>query len=172
MTNQNAAIEAKGTAAGKGGEPDRRHARRRPEWVHRNYDEPNSTERMVLSLQLLGLGHRQIAERLGKHKKHIAKICRYRRYREAFNKKLAEIDEAAFHQLKPQVYQAVLDGLNSEDEGIQLRAAELWLKTMGPEAFRRGAVQPPPSAEDVATAILARRETVQPPPLPGAELRY
>jgi hypothetical protein len=153
----------------------RKRQRRGSEWVHRNYDEPNSTERMVLSLQLLGLGHKQIAERLGKHPKHIAKICRYRRYREAFEKKLAEIEEAAVREnflgLTPRVYQAVCDGLDSEDPNIALRAAELWFKVMGPEAFARGAVPPAASAEDVAAAMLARREEAQAPSLPGAELR-
>jgi hypothetical protein len=159
-----------------GGAQLAKYRRRRPEWVHRNYDEPNGTERMVLSLQLLGLGHQQIAERLQRHPKHIAKICRYRRYREAFEQKLAEIDEAAareyFVGLKPAVVRAVEDGLHSEDPEIALRAAELWIKTAGAEAFRRGAVQPAPDATEVARALLARREAVQAPAIPSAELRY
>jgi hypothetical protein len=154
------------------GAAQRGRRRRQPEWVHRSLDTLNSTERMVLSLQLLGMGHKQIAERLGRHPKHIAKLCRYRRYREAFEKKLAEIDEAAFHHLKPQVYQAVLAGLKSEDQSVQLRAAELWFKTMGPDAFRRGAVQPAPDATAVARALLARREAGQSPALPEAEMGY
>ena len=158
-----AAIEAKNTAAG-GGEPDGytrwRNGRRDPAWVHRNFAELNGTERMVLSLQLLGLKHQQIAERLHKHPKHIAKICRYRRYREAYERKLSEVDEAAVREnflgLKPQVLRAVEDGLNSDDPAIALRAAELWFKTMGPEAFRRGAVQPMPSAEEVAKVLFVK----------------
>jgi len=49
------------------------------EWVHKNPNQLNSTERMVLFMQLAGMRHREIAERLGRNEQHISRITRYRR---------------------------------------------------------------------------------------------
>jgi transcriptional regulator with XRE-family HTH domain len=119
-------------------------------------DKLNPTGRKVLSLHLRGFRQKEIAAMLGLNEQHVSRICRERRYIEAFDTKLNLVDDE-FLRLKPDAYRALANGLRSQEEAISLRAAEVYFKLTGQGGYgREGAGNGAGvSAEDIAQALLA-----------------
>jgi hypothetical protein len=131
------------------------------EWKHHgSLQHGGSTlppkQRMILSLQLHGFRRKEIAERLGMHENSVSRVVHSKRYLDAFDARLDELD-AEFLRLKPAALRALADGLNSRDEVIKLRAAEVWFKLTGQGGYGRDGSDagPKATAEDIAQALLA-----------------
>src|SRR5262249_26357071 len=107
------------------------------------------------SLYLRGFRQKEIAKMLGLCEQHVSKVCRERRFIEALDASLGEVDQE-FLRLKPDAYRAMVNGLRSEDEAIALRASEIWFKLTGQGVYGNGAGdRARVSAEDIAQALLA-----------------
>jgi predicted transcriptional regulator len=130
----------------------------------------NGTGRKVLSLHLRGFTQKEIAKLLGRCEHHVSRICRERRYLEAFDAKLDTIDDE-FLRLKPDALRALADSLHSREETVRLRASEIWFKLTGQGGYGNGADdRARVTAEDIAQAIIAghMKVTVTAEPVPQA----
>lgn len=121
-----------------------------------------STDRrsaMVMSLELRGFRQKEIAQVLEMSEATVANIVHRQTYKDALRAKLSDVDDE-FLRMKPKAFRALDNGLCSSDEGVGLRAAEMWFKGMGYKGFGRGADDGEGSrrvtAEDIATQLLSR----------------
>ena len=123
-------------------------------WVRRDYSKLTERERAVLILKLFGAKHREIADRVGCHWKHVSRIVHLRRFQEEYER-LFERFGAMFLELGPKALQAFERGLDSGDDNTALRAAAMWFARA--DDVRRN-VAPKASAEDLARHLLGGEE--------------
>jgi hypothetical protein len=120
-----------------------------------------STDRrsaMVMSLELRGFRQKEIATVLEMSEHTVANIVHRQSYKDELRRKLADIDDE-FLRMKPKAFRALDNGLCSADEGVGLRAADMWFKGMGFKGFGRETGDTAASrvtAEDIAMQLLAR----------------
>jgi Homeodomain-like domain len=119
-------------------------------WVRRDYGKLTERERAVLILKLSGAKHREIAQKVRCHEKHVSRIVHLPRFQNAYERMHAEFG-AMFLALGPQALRALENGLASEDNALALRAAEMWFDRL--DRLRRDRNQAP-SAEDTASQLL------------------
>lgn len=116
-------------------------------------------EALIMSMELRGFKMTEIAKVLEMSPATVANITSSQSYREELHRKLNEVDDE-FLRMKPKALRALDNGLCSTDEGVGLRAAEMWFKGMGYRGFSRdgngteGAGRV--TAEDIATQLLSR----------------
>lgn len=120
-----------------------------------------STDRkasLVMSLELRGFRQKEIAGVLEMSEATVANIVHRQSYKDELRRRLDDVDDE-FLRMKPKALRALDNGLCSQDEGVGLRAAEMWFKGMGYRGFGRGADDGEGSrvtAEDIATQLLTR----------------
>lgn len=113
---------------------------------------------LIMSMELRGFRQKEIAQVLEMSPATVANIVRHQSYQNELRRKLNDVDDE-FLRMKPKALRALDNGLCSMDEGVGLRAAEMWFKGMGYRGFggpNGGGEGSRVTAEDIATQLLAR----------------
>src|SRR6266550_2130519 len=119
-----------------------------------------STDRrasLVMSMELRGFRQKEIAKVLEMSEATVANITHRQTYKDELRRRLDDVDDE-FLRMKPKALRALDNGLCSTDEGVGLRAADMWFKGMGYRGFGRDGGSGEGSrvtAEDIASQLLS-----------------